>query len=334
MLRFRAPVYHSKDILSIGLDAEITQTLLAFKGDVKKIAFPHAGNVREYVHPPCAISTPSATNGNLLSAHLDTIAQAPAAFRNRLLAIECGDPVINSPHKIEVTDKGIIRLLKACPNLEHIQLTNCTNVTTPLKHIIKHCQKIVSIIITAKADGKPAKLGLDNDSMTGPFDDLLEQGYEGFRPGLRYMEFHNLTFNLERTVILDLLVAERKHLDIALSHPEFAVETRFFQNEEGTTLEERYHQRSDAENRRMFKALLRATRDPELERYGAYDDDDDEEEEEFGDPYDLSDSDDGDEFEIGPEEYAARGYYDDDYNPYNRNGDVDINFLRAHGYDV
>jgi hypothetical protein len=244
-------------------------------------------------------------------------------FRDDLRTIYCGDPDRKSKHHIDITDKAIERLVKACPNLEHIRFSNCAQVKEPLRYILKHCSKIQSIVITAKKRSKAA-LGLQFGRGPGPFDDLYKNKY-GL--DLKYMEFHGLTFNIDRKNFFRPLTMSRVMLDIVIGPIEPPIVALFSMGHETILESESLILGKALEDKAMMRHLIRTSRDPERERYGAYDDVD----EEFGDMF-GSDSDDGFDEGLGFDDFAARGYYDNDYNPYDENGDVDIDFLRTHGY--
>ncbi|KAF2689832.1 hypothetical protein K458DRAFT_426721 [Lentithecium fluviatile CBS 122367] len=215
--------------------------------------------------------------------------------------------------------RGIEKLAQACQNLEH------------------HCPNIQSIIITVKI----SNFGEAFDETTFP---LVQFQDSCLTQNLKYIELHACQSGEPVVTFLAMLTWSKKDLDIVIriqgspevllfSHGEIELvagpRPQPPQRPQQSCAPPR--EPSAAQQDRLMRTLMRAMRDPELERYGAYDD-----AEEYGEDFMDGDSLDSDDLqELGLSRQgtcAARGKYDDDYNPYDANRDVDEDFLASHGY--
>ncbi|KAF1974811.1 hypothetical protein BU23DRAFT_598125 [Bimuria novae-zelandiae CBS 107.79] len=192
----------------------------------------------------------------VLSVHLDAIVRAPESLCNNLTAFACGDPRGKFDSENEITDRGI---------------------------------------------GK-----------RNPIARLRRGTDQGLRSALRYVEIHNFEFP-PGTEQLTEITRSRRDLELIVSSfyasvvsliscgEEHIVEERNDVAQQPNQLwapipgtEYRPHKdpfegNSKKEQDRMLKSMSRLLRDPELERYCAYEEVD----EEYGNPYDQSDSDPG-----------------------------------------
>ncbi|KAF2105650.1 hypothetical protein BDV96DRAFT_592152 [Lophiotrema nucula] len=141
---------------------------------------------------------------NLKDSDVDIIAAADPAFRSGLKAIIVGDPLRLVQNGIDITDAGVKKLVKACPNTKVIKLMSTQNLADrAFKEIILNCPDIEAITITA-LKGSQAKL-----------DDFLNELIDRvYRTKLRFWDFRGVWINPENTNFLGFLTKVRPALEV------------------------------------------------------------------------------------------------------------------------
>lgn len=94
------------------------------------------------------------------SAHLDAIAIADEAFCSKLEKIGLGARIGKT--KMPISDDAVVRLARACPNLQTLWLDSALLITgTCIPIILITCPHITSISVTGH-NGRTGSLNLDN----------------------------------------------------------------------------------------------------------------------------------------------------------------------------
>ncbi|KAF1842162.1 uncharacterized protein K460DRAFT_370150 [Cucurbitaria berberidis CBS 394.84] len=139
------------------------------------------------------------------STIVDLVKDSDALFKAGLRVFMAGD--VSRTKTIDITDAGVAKVVKACPNLIAVALHGTRNLgSNALPAILKGCQNIESVTISVAKDHVSKKTRLN-----GFLNWLCDKD---FVPKLRFLEFRGVYLRPDHRNFLDFLTKRRPALEI------------------------------------------------------------------------------------------------------------------------